>query len=211
MQCLLYISRSDHSQLGENCNTREIHHLTILLTTCLKIRNKKKNTHTSYSTHVRVSSHGSTQTSAATAPKLAQPCCSPCRKQDACSLSNHEGILTVMCIWAPWSQRDERHVCGTLRSIISCSSCTMSSLRLSCRVDILCSSSSLRCLTEGTSRTTWWYHNVTSIAKCCCLWALTYAVHLSRKKGNYNMHVLLQPKQKCLFWWWKQAELPEKS
>jgi len=40
-------------------------------------------------------------------------------------------------------------VCSTLRSIISCSSCTMSSLRLSCRVDILCSSSSLRCLSEG--------------------------------------------------------------
>lgn len=40
-----------------------------------------------------------------------------------------------------------RSVCRTLRSIISCSSCTISSLRLSCSVDILCSSSSLRCLT----------------------------------------------------------------
>lgn len=38
-------------------------------------------------------------------------------------------------------------ICRTLRSIISCSSCTISSLRLSCSVDILCSSSSLRCLT----------------------------------------------------------------
>lgn len=81
-----------------------------------------------------------------------------------CAFSNHEGILTALCIWALWSQRDERPVCGTLRSIISCSSCTMSSLRLSCRVDILCSSSSLRCLTEETSCTMWWYQNVTSAA-----------------------------------------------
>lgn len=50
-----------------------------------------------------------------------------------------------------------RSVCRTLRSIISCSSCTISSLRLSCSVDIRCSSSSLRCLTgkqktmQGTS------------------------------------------------------------
>ena len=80
------------------------------------------------------------------------------------AFNNHEGILTALCIWALWSQRDERPVCGTLRSIISCSSCTMSSLRLSCRVDILCSSSSLRCLTEETSCTTWWYQNVTSAA-----------------------------------------------
>lgn len=46
-------------------------------------------------------------------------------------------------------------VCSTFRSIISCSSCTMSSLRLSCRVDILCSSSSLRCLTKETSKKKW--------------------------------------------------------
>lgn len=56
---------------------------------------------------------------------------------------------------------DERRIRRTLRSIISCSSCTMSSLRLSCRVDILCSSSSLRCLTEETSRD----ENITS-----CKW-----------------------------------------
>lgn len=48
-------------------------------------------------------------------------------------------------------KRYKTHACTTLRSIISCSSCTMSSLRLSCRVDILCSSSSLRCLTEKAS------------------------------------------------------------
>lgn len=55
-------------------------------------------------------------------------------------------ICVTGVLWLVWSRTGERHVPGTLRSIISCSSCTMSSLRLSCRVDILCSSSSLRCL-----------------------------------------------------------------
>lgn len=93
------------------------------------------------------------------------PCRSLQETKDTCSFGGHESILTVACIWKLCSQRDERHVSRTLRSIISCSSCTISSLRLSCRVDILCSSSSLRCLTEKTSCTEWSYHNVMSMGK----------------------------------------------
>lgn len=83
------------------------------------------------------------------------------------------------------SHIDERHVCSTLRSIISCSSCTMSSLRLSCRVDILCSSSSLRCLTEETSGN----KNITS-----CKWQQRKIASRSRPSGWCFFQ---QPQQNC--------------
>lgn len=178
VQCLLYISWSDQPQLGEIV----IQGTFIIWPYCpppVSIWEATAHAHVVLYKHANTKKNcsiiDSVQKANVKKKKKYYKHIFVFRKQSVSLCGNDEGDL--ICMWLLCSERDERHVSATLRSIISCSSCTMSSLRLSCRLDILCSSSSLRCLTEETRCTGWWCCNVMSAGKkwrskrrCAHLW-----------------------------------------
>lgn len=96
----------------------------------------------------------------------------------------------------------------TFRSFISPSSWTMSSLRLSCRADILCSSSSFRCLGEERTQRIWSMTCAegTSILYCSVSRVQSWCLkHKSLLGAFQSFHLLVtwflsRPLLLCLLW-----------